>query len=49
MRALDPERARSTNMANIRGRDTSPEMLLRKALWHNGFRFRENFRVLSSP
>lgn len=45
MRALDPERARSTNMANIRGRDTSPEMLLRKALWHNGFRFRVNFRV----
>lgn len=34
------------NMANIRGRDTSPEMLLRKALWKNGFRFRVNFRVV---
>lgn len=45
-RALDPELARSTNMANIRGRDTSPEMLLRKALWQNGFRFRVNFRVV---
>ncbi|WP_349292535.1 very short patch repair endonuclease [Pseudomonas sp. MWU13-2517] len=44
-RALDPECTRSTNMANIRGRDTAPEMLLRKALWHRGFRFRVNFRV----
>lgn len=32
-------------MSNIKGRDTAPEMLLRKALWHRGFRFRVNFRV----
>ncbi|MGC5686126.1 very short patch repair endonuclease [Pseudomonas haemolytica] len=32
-------------MANIRGQDTAPEMLLRKALWHRGFRFRVNCRV----
>lgn len=32
-------------MAKIRGRDTAPEMLLRRALWHRGFRFRVHFRV----
>jgi DNA mismatch endonuclease (patch repair protein) len=42
------ELARSANMAKIRGRDTSPETMLRKALWHNGLRFRVNFRVLKT-
>ncbi|MBI5258358.1 MAG: very short patch repair endonuclease [Burkholderiales bacterium] len=31
---------RSENMARIRGRDTSPELLLRKALWADGLRYR---------
>jgi DNA mismatch endonuclease (patch repair protein) len=33
-------------MARIRGRDTTPEVLLRNALWHNGVRYRKNLRVL---
>lgn len=44
----DPEGARSYNMSKIRGRDTAPEMLLRKKLWHLGFRFRVDFRVAGS-
>ncbi|SDG29564.1 very short patch repair endonuclease [Phytopseudomonas seleniipraecipitans] len=36
---------RSANMARIRGVDTSPEVRLRKALWHAGLRFRLNTRV----
>lgn len=37
---------RSENMARIRGRDTTPEVLLRNALWHQGVRYRKNLRVL---
>ncbi|MDH5835322.1 very short patch repair endonuclease [Luteimonas kalidii] len=37
--------SRSANMARIRGRDTGPELLLRKGLWHRGLRFRLNLRV----
>lgn len=44
-RGLGPDLSRSSNMSKIRGRDTAPEMLLRKALWHRGFRFRVNFKV----
>jgi DNA mismatch endonuclease (patch repair protein) len=33
-------------MSKIRGHNTSPEVLLRKTLWHKGFRFRVNFRVV---
>ncbi|AYF90134.1 very short patch repair endonuclease [Pseudomonas sp. DY-1] len=32
-------------MARIRGVDTSPELRLRKALWHAGLRFRLNMRI----
>jgi DNA mismatch endonuclease (patch repair protein) len=32
-------------MARIRGTDTKPELLLRKALWHRGLRYRINYRV----
>jgi DNA mismatch endonuclease (patch repair protein) len=32
--------ARSRNMAAIRGKDTQPEMLLRRALFAHGFRYR---------
>ena len=35
---------RSRMMAGIRGRDTKPEMLLRKALHRRGFRFRLHAR-----
>ncbi|MGX5723422.1 very short patch repair endonuclease [Metapseudomonas otitidis] len=42
---LDTSAQRSANMARIRGTDTSPELRLRKALWHAGLRFRLNIRV----
>jgi len=29
------------NMSRIRGKDTSIEVVLRKALWHRGFRYRK--------
>ncbi len=32
--------SRSENMSRIRGRDTRPEILLRKALWRAGYRYR---------
>lgn len=32
-------RQRSYNMSRIRGKDTKPEILLRKALWKEGFRY----------
>lgn len=34
-------------MSRNRGRDTSPEILLRKALWHRGIRYRKNYSKLS--
>lgn len=36
----------SKNMSRIHGKDTSIEMALRKALWHEGIRYRKNYRVL---
>lgn len=33
---------RSRNMAAIKGKDTKPEMVVRKYLWANGFRYRLN-------
>lgn len=37
---------RSNNMRNIKSKDTSIEMLLRKALWHKGYRYRKNYKKL---
>lgn len=37
---------RHKNMSHIRGKDTSIEVTLRKALWGNGYRFRKNYKVL---
>ncbi len=34
------------NMSHIRGKDTSIEVRLRKALWAKGYRFRKNYRGL---
>ena len=36
----------SRNMKNIKSRDTSIELSLRKALWHKGYRYRKNYKVL---
>ncbi len=37
--------SRSEQMSRIRGRDTSPELLLRSALWRAGLRFRLHART----
>lgn len=34
-------------MRKVKSCDTRPEMLLRKALWHKGIRFRKNYKVLN--
>lgn len=33
-------------MKNIHSKDTSIELLLRKALWNKGFRYRKNYKLL---
>lgn len=37
---------RSKTMSKIRGKNTKPEMLFRKALWHKGVRYRVNNKKL---
>lgn len=37
---------RSKNMSKIRSKDTSIELILRKALWHRGIRYRKNYKAL---
>ncbi len=34
--------SRSENMSRIKGKDTSIELVLRKALWKQGYRYRKN-------
>lgn len=34
------------NMQKIRSQDTSIEVLLRKQLWHDGYRYRKNYKKL---
>lgn len=42
---MTPEK-RSAVMSRIRGRDTAPEMQIRRILWHTGLRFRLNVKRL---
>ena len=42
---MTPEQ-RSRAMSHIRGKDTSIEVILRKALWHKGIRYRKNYKKL---
>lgn len=42
---LTPEQ-RSKNMKSIKGKDTHIELLLRKALWHKGIRYRKNYNKI---
>lgn len=42
---LTPEQRRK-NMQHIRSKDTKIEIVLRKALWHKGYRYRKNYREL---
>ena len=37
---------RHINMLHIRAKDTTPELLLRKALWHSGIRYRKNYKAV---
>ncbi len=37
---------RRRNMSRIRSTNTMAEVLLRKALWHRGLRYRKNYRAL---
>ena len=45
MDKLTPEQ-RHKNMAAIRGKNTQPEMIVRRGLWSRGFRYRLNHRRL---
>jgi len=45
MDTLTPEQRRKC-MSRIKNKDTSIETLLRKALWHEGIRYRKNFKKL---
>ena len=45
MDVLTPEQRRK-NMQNIRASNTKIEVLLRKALWHKGHRYRKNYKKL---
>ena len=36
-------------MSRVRGRDTKPELTLRKALWGNGFRYRLKSNLIGKP
>ena len=37
---------RRRNMQRIRSKDTKPEVMLRKALWQHGIRYRKNYNKL---
>lgn len=37
---------RKKNMKNIRSKDTNIEVILRKALWNKGYRYRKNVKTL---
>lgn len=42
---LTPEQRRK-NMQHIRGKDTTIEVILRKALWARGYRYRKNYKEI---
>ncbi len=37
---------RSENMSRVKSKNTKPEVFLRKLLWHEGFRYRTNYKKL---
>lgn len=45
MTTLIPEQRRK-NMQRIRSKDTSIELILRRALWKKGYRYRKNYKAL---
>ncbi len=40
------KKQRHKNMQRIRSKDTSIELILRRLLWKNGFRYRKNYKKL---
>jgi DNA mismatch endonuclease, patch repair protein len=46
MADVHSQRTRSYNMSQVKGRNTGPEIMVRKLLFANGFRFRLNERKL---
>lgn len=42
-------KSRSKIMSKIRGKNTKPELLFRKALWHKGVRYRVNSKLPGKP
>lgn len=42
---LTPQQ-RHKNMSHIKSKDTSIEIILRKALWRKGYRYRKNYKFL---
>lgn len=42
---MTPEQRKKT-MSHIKGKDTSIEVILRKALWRKGYRYKKNFKEL---
>lgn len=42
---LTPEQRRK-NMQHIRSKDTKIEVILRKALWKRGYRYRKNYKMI---
>lgn len=42
---MTPEQ-RSRTMSHIKSKNTSIEVVLRKALWHKGYRYRKNYKKL---
>lgn len=45
MDVLTPEQ-RKKNMRNIKAENTKPEVVLRRLLWKEGFRYRKNWKML---
>ncbi|MET0084739.1 MAG: very short patch repair endonuclease [Sedimenticola sp.] len=45
---MTPEQ-RSRCMSKIKGKDTKPELLLRKALWKKGLRYRIHYKLPGRP
>lgn len=46
---MDGNRNRATMVANARGRDTGPELALRRELWRRGLRYRVDWRLPGIP
>ena len=40
---------RSYCMSKIKGKNTKPELALRKALWSSGYRYRLNYKLKGNP